>query len=347
MSGQSLGPVLGGIIVQFLGFRAIFWFLFIFGALALILIVFFLPETLRSIASNGTIKLNGIHRPLIYSYKQPAYEDIDHSIPPRKKITFSTVFFPFTALKEKDVFIILIVGATHYTAWSMVTSSTTALFERPFNLNPLQLGLIFLPNGIGSTMGSLVTGRQSRRQWDDAERAYRKEKCIAEHVPLYKKELIDFPFEKARMGNMWWMVLIFVVSTGFYGYSLKLNDDIVVPLILQFLIAYTQASIFNINQTLIVDLYPEASASASAINNLVRCLIGAGGVAVIQPMIDAIGAGTSFAVLASVSAAVSLLLVLEWYKGEGWRRARNERLVAEKQAKLAANTERVVSGEER
>lgn len=347
MSGQSLGPVLGGIIAQFLGFHAIFWFLFIFGSLTLLFIILFLPETLRSIAGNGTIKLEGIHRPLIYSFKQPAYEDIEHNPPPRKKITLSSIFFPFKALKEKDVFIILIVGATHYTVWSMVTSSTTALFEGPFNLNLLQLGLIFLPNGIGSTMGSLLTGRQSKREWDDAERAYRKEKNIPESMPLNKKELVDFPFEKARMGNMWWMVLIFVVATGLYGYSLKLNDDIVVPLILQFLIAYTQASIFNINQTLIVDLYPEASASASAINNLVRCLLGAGGVAVIQPMVDAIGAGPSFVILAGITGLVSLLLILEWYKGEGWRRARKERLAAEKQAKLEADAEKVVSDEKR
>lgn len=93
------------------------------------------------------------------------------------------------------------------------------------------------------------------------------------------------------MGNMLWMILIFVDSTALYGYSINLNGDIIVPLILQFLVAYTQASIFNINQTLVADLYPEASASASALNNLVRRLIGAAGVAAIQPMIDAIGSG--------------------------------------------------------
>lgn len=270
---------------------------------------------------------------------------IDRNTPPKKKITLSTILFPFKALKEKDVFINLIVGATHYTVWSMVTSSTTALFEGPFNLNLLQLGLIFLPNGIGSTMGSLITGKQSQRGWDDAKRAYRKEKNILESIALNKKDLVDFPFEKARMRNMWWMVLIFVVSTGIYGYSLRLTDDIVAPLILQFLIAYTQASIFNINQTLIGDLYPEVSASASAINNLVRCLIGAGDVTVIQPMIDAIGAGPSFVIPAGIAGLVSLLLILEWYKGEGWRRSRKERLATEKLAKPDA--ENVVVSDEK
>lgn len=68
MMGQSIGPVLGGIITQFLGFRSIFWFLFGLGSITLLLILLLLPETLRSIAGNGTLRLAGIHRPLIYTF---------------------------------------------------------------------------------------------------------------------------------------------------------------------------------------------------------------------------------------------------------------------------------------
>lgn len=72
--GQSIGPVFGGIISQYLGFRAIFWFLFGLSAATLLLIVLLLPETLRSIAGNDTIRLTSIHRPLIYSFSPPADE---------------------------------------------------------------------------------------------------------------------------------------------------------------------------------------------------------------------------------------------------------------------------------
>lgn len=66
MMGQSIGPVFGGIISQYLGFQAIFWFLFGLGGLTLLLILLLLPETQRAIAGNGTIRLQGVHRPLIY-----------------------------------------------------------------------------------------------------------------------------------------------------------------------------------------------------------------------------------------------------------------------------------------
>ena len=60
MMGQSIGPVFGGIISNYLSFHAIFWFLFRLGSLTLLLILL-LPETLRSIAGNGTIRLTSIH----------------------------------------------------------------------------------------------------------------------------------------------------------------------------------------------------------------------------------------------------------------------------------------------
>ena len=43
--GPAVGPVIGGILAQFLGWRAIFWFLVIFGAAFLVVFVIFFPET--------------------------------------------------------------------------------------------------------------------------------------------------------------------------------------------------------------------------------------------------------------------------------------------------------------
>lgn len=65
MLGQSVGPAIGGFITEYRGFHGIFWFLAILASATLTVIVVFLPETLQSIAGNGTIRLIGIHRPLI------------------------------------------------------------------------------------------------------------------------------------------------------------------------------------------------------------------------------------------------------------------------------------------
>ena len=59
------GPVIGGILTKFLGFWPIFIFLLIVSIITILAVVAFLPETLRSIAGHGSIRLSGIHEPLI------------------------------------------------------------------------------------------------------------------------------------------------------------------------------------------------------------------------------------------------------------------------------------------
>ncbi|KAF7864300.1 uncharacterized protein EAF02_010268 [Botrytis sinoallii] len=336
MLGQSVGPVFGGIITQYLGFRAIFWFLFGLGALALLLIVVLLPETLRSLAGNGSIILKGIHRPLYYV--QPSTEHPSQELPTKKNVTVSSVIAPLKFLLEKDVFVTLFFGAIIYTVWSMVTSSTTALFSEHFDLNNLELGLIFLPNGAGCISGSYLTGYLMDYNYKVVESRYRKQHNIPADIQVKANELLDFPIEVARMRNIWWIVIVFVITTALYGYSLNL-EIIALPLVLQFFIAYTATAVFSSNSALIIDLYPGKSASATAVNNLSRCLLGAAGVAVVQLIIDALGSGVTFLIFAGITFACTPLLMLEWYHGGRWRTERAEKLKKKEEAKRATDLE--------
>jgi MFS family permease len=152
----------------------------------------------------------------------------------------------------------------------MVTSSTTALFQGRFNLNDLQVGLVFLPNGAGCVAGSYLTGYLMDHDYRTVERQYRQAKGISVDTTLIKKELIDFPIEKSRLRNIWWIIVIFVLTVALYGFSLPLNI-IATSLILQFFIAYTATAVFSLNSALVIDLYSGASASATAVNNFIRC----------------------------------------------------------------------------
>lgn len=203
MMGQSIGPVFGEIITQFLGFRSIFWFLFSLGSITLLLILFLLPETLRSVAGNGTLRLAGIHRPLIYTFSPPSDALIDRDSTPKKKPTLSCIVAPLKFLFEKDVFITLFLGSIVCTVWSMVTSSTTSLFQSRFHLNDLQIGLAFLPNGAGCVTGSYLTGYLMDHDYRVIESQYRTSRGIPEDTKLNKKDLVDFPIEKSSLRNIW------------------------------------------------------------------------------------------------------------------------------------------------
>ncbi|KAK3397523.1 major facilitator superfamily domain-containing protein [Sordaria brevicollis] len=319
MFGLSMGPVIGGIITEYLGFHAIFWFLFIIGGITLAAILLFLPETLRRIAGNGTVPLKGIHRPFFdrplrrryWKEREASTDEGDDNVltAPPPKLTWATVFASFRFMAEKDVIVTLFFGAIVYTVWSMVTSSTTALFQPRFGLSNLQTGLIFIPNGVGCILGSTLSGKVMNRDYQIVESSYRASHHLAGSVEINRKKLADFPISRARLRSSLYFVVPFIVCVA------------------------GQMGLFNLNSTLMVDLYPGASASASAVNNLVRCLIGAVGVALVQFIVDAIGAGLTFLIFAIVTAAGLPLLWLEWRFGERWRRERMERLERQKAEK--------------
>lgn len=148
MLGQGVGPVFGGILAQYLGFRSIFWFLVILSGLSLLSILFLLPETIRTVAGNGTVPLHGIHKPWVYYITGQKDAKAD-AVPTerRNRVTIKTVLAPLGFLIEKDVFITLFFGAIVYTVWSMVTSSTSGLFESVYGLDSVEVGLTFLSNG--------------------------------------------------------------------------------------------------------------------------------------------------------------------------------------------------------
>ncbi|KAK0668211.1 major facilitator superfamily domain-containing protein [Cercophora samala] len=338
MLGQSIGPVIGGIITEFFGFHAIFWFLVILGFMSLLVIVIFLPETLRHIAGNGTIALHGIHRPVVTRHvskhwKQPHAEyndqgDISTSTP---KFTLGSILAPLQFLFEKDVFATLLFGAFVYTIWSMVTSSTTALFQPRYQLSNLQVGLIFLPNGAACVSGSYFTGKILDSDYRLVETQYRASHGISVDTPLETKQLSELPLSRARLRSSWYFVVLFVLAVAGYGFSLSTpllasTPGMALPLVLQFVIAFSATAIFTQNSALMVDLYPGASASATAVNNLVRCSLGAVGVAGVQFIIDRIGVKVTFLIFAVAIIALTPLMWLQWKYGETWRAQRMARL---------------------
>ncbi len=344
MMGQSIGPVLGGVITEYFGFRSIFWFLFALGAVTLLLILVFLPETLRRVAGNGTVRLSGINRPLVYLIRpqESVCAESQASGDPPPRVTLATIISPLRLLVEKDVFATLFFGAVVYAVWSMMTSSTTFLFQDRFQLTDLQVGLLFLPNGAGCVAGSLLTGRLLDRDYRIVEDEYRTTKNLPAGSKLNKKELADFPMARSRLRSAWYLAILFMSAVAGYGFSVSSQmpvegSRIALPLLLQFVIAYTATAMFTQNSALVVDLYPGASASATAVNNLIRCSVGAAGVAAVQFIIDDVGAGLTFLMLALVTLGLTPLLWAELACGERWRQERMERLAREEAAKQAVD----------
>lgn len=123
-------------------------FLLVLSSLTVVIIFAFLPETMRSIAGDGSLRLGGIYKPLVYSIRAPRQAQKPGGPAYSKRVTLLTFVEPLRLLGERDILFNLVFGGVVYSIWSMVTSSTPGLFNTSFALSERLLGLAFLPNGM-------------------------------------------------------------------------------------------------------------------------------------------------------------------------------------------------------
>lgn len=143
--------------------------------------------------------------------------------------------------------------------------------------------------------------------------------------------LQNFPLEKARIQVIWLLLYPGIAATLAYGWAIEKNAHLGAPLVLQFIIGLSFTGSFNVMSTMLVDLYPYSPATATAANNLVRCLMGAAGTAIIIQMIDGMGRAWCFTFVAAVVFVASPLLWVESKWGPKWREDRRLRIENRKQ----------------
>lgn len=97
---------------------------------------------------------------------------------------------------------------------------------------------------------------------------------------------------------------------------------------------------------LMVDIYPGKPATATAANNVVRCLLGAAATAAIGPMTNAMGNGWAYTTLALLFVVSSAGPVATMKYGIKWRKVKKEKAARKQQAKDAkAGRKRTQSGQ--
>ncbi|CAN8100270.1 unnamed protein product [Discula destructiva] len=328
---MAVGPVIGGILAGTLGFRYIFWLLTLLGGVALMMLAVLLPETLRTLAGNGSIPLKGWkYEPLLRAFapweKSTALRSANDDEPQREKLSAGMFFQPMLFLLERDVACTLFFGAVIYTVFSMVSASTSFLLAREYNLSTLQIGLCFLPNGLGCVIGSTLAGKQLDKDFRLAEDAYKYSRDLPRHFKLPKgNQPDDFPLEATRLAQLPIMTAAFCFAVVIYGFSVSSGQALVVPLVAQFVIGYSSTAVLNLNNTLTVDLYPGKSAAATAVNNLARCLVGAVGVSLTDLALEGMKAEWLFLILAGAVLAATPMAWAESTYGMKWRSQRRMR----------------------
>lgn len=283
--GNAFGPLIGGGISSSLGWRAIFWFLLIAAGVMLTSLGFLMPETNRHFAGNGRVIPSRIvnRSPYIWMRgkikKEPRIKENELGRPLEKikiDLMLSLRMFAYW-----DVIFMLVPVSLHYTTWFMILTSQSTLLDTEYGFSTSQVGFSYLSSGLGGLIGSLVSGKLMTLYYNNNRHKFDN-------------------IVKLRLNLAWYPSAAVIAGAIIYGWTIEKHVHYIVPLLSTALVSFSAVFLQNLIQTLLVDLFPDKSASSSACLNLSRCLICACGLAAVDSMVRDVGAGGAFTIMAGI-----------------------------------------------
>ena len=332
--GPSLSPILGGVLSQFLGWRAIFWFLLIFGLALFILMLVFFPETGRKIVGDGSLpppKWNKSVAQYLSERRQKKIEGSDSSTENanvnKPRMRFPNPLASLQVLADKEQFLLLFYSSIIYAGYYAITATITTQFADIYGLNDLEQGLCFIPISIGGILALVTNGK-----FDPVDGNYRRyAKKLG--MPLTRnrhQDLTDFPIERARIEVVLPLLYVGALFIIGYGWLIEKSVNLAAPLVFLAFIGFTTSGAFKVVTVFNVDIAQSKPATAAAAFNLIRCLFGAASTALVNPVIKAWGRGWTFTFIGLLEIGLSPLAWVIYVWGHRWRKEKMERIAAQK-----------------
>ncbi|KAI1081995.1 MFS general substrate transporter [Whalleya microplaca] len=326
VTGPSLGPVIGGVIAEYMGWRSIFWFLAILAFINLLIIFCFFPETCRNVVGNGSIRprrRNQSAWQLIQGCQQgnqsapiPAATASQPTKPGgagkrvRERLMTSLVLF-----SEKELSVLFIYSGFVFAGVYSIATAVPTLFADIYGFSGAQIGLVYLPLAAGSLISVALVGKAMG--WNFRRHA----KLHGLHVDKDQQpDLSSFPIERARLEVAIPPLILSMVVTTAWGWALELKAPVGVVCMLVFFLGLGLVSTVSTFNALIADVRPGKTSAAAAANNILKFLLSAAMAAAIEPLILAVGPGKAYSIIAVLYVLLSPLLYLLMKRGMLWRK---------------------------
>ncbi|KAH7149370.1 major facilitator superfamily domain-containing protein [Dactylonectria estremocensis] len=283
--GPLIAPVIGGVVTQEFGWQATMWFLSIYGLVVLLMILFFLPETLARRKTEEPA-------PAVQTEELQRMRTIDSAKEKTKRFTNSLRRYLIDPLgvilylRYPPVLITVMIAAIAFGSLYVANIAIQQKFSRPpYNYGELIIGLLYIPSGLGYIMASLLGGK-----WIDniMAREARKANRYDE-----KGKLIYFPEDRLRE-NAWIASTVYPLALLMFGWTLKYGVHFMVPAVALFFFGVASMLIFSAATTMLTEFIRKRSSAGVAINNFVRNTLSCIGAIVAAPWINAIDVGWVF-----------------------------------------------------
>lgn len=269
MVGPAFGPIIGGLLNQLQGWRSIFWFLATFSGTAFVVILVALPETCRKIVGNGSVPPPGYSMSVLTYLHLRKQRKLGNAPQRSSTSDFRPRPNPLRSIYiilQKESSLVIFFSGTLFAGYYMVLSSMPAMFAEKYNFTTLQIGLCYIPTGLGSMAASVITGKLLN--WNFRRHA---KACGLELSEAKQQDLTNFPIEAARLQVVSPLFYIAAATVVCYGWVMESHTSLAAPVIFLFISTFCMIGSFTALSTLVIDLNRQSAGTATAAMNLVRC----------------------------------------------------------------------------
>ena len=292
-----LGPLAGGVIVQYLGWRWIFGVLAILCSTNTLAAYFFLKESYAPavLASRKA----GFERNSSIKYYYPG-EDLR---PVRAKV-ISSMYRPLRILFTQPIVLTMAAyqAVLYGTMYALYVSIPAIFNDAPYSFSPSEVGLVYLAPGVGGLVAVLIVVPRIDTVFN---------MLTERHDGVLRPE---FRLPLANIGGAFIPLSLFS-----FGWCVEKQLHWAVVLASMPFFATGQQVVFSAVQNYYIDAFEKYAASAIAAGGVFRSIVG-GIIPVVAPsLFDGLGYGWGTSVLAFLTVALTPSPVLFFYYGERLR----------------------------
>ena len=303
-------PIIGGLLAQYFGWPAIFYFLGVLSALVLVLVTLFHHETCRAQVGDGSVPPKIWNRPLMDILWPPPSitPKIETRFLPKRRLTpLQTIKLAF----RRPAVLLIIFQAILFGGSIAVIITIPVLFAKKFRFNILEIGATHLAYALGG-----FTSRWIFVPLSDAN--IKRHKRLA-GVSEDSDQSSNMRTDRARLQVIIPTVYLGCACAVIYGWILHYDIHVSGPIVMLFFLGNALIGATSLLTGLMLHLNPQQPASALAAMNSFRFLYAAGTAAAANPAMKAVGTGWMGTIIALTYLGASSLLWVMYVYGHRWR----------------------------
>lgn len=314
--GQGLAPFLGAVMDSVWSWPAIFWFSAALEGVIFIIAFIMLPETLRNLVGDMSIKPKlWIHRSLTLWYFKDRIKEYDESKLNKVHIKYE----PWKSLRlifKISVFYVLLPSSILFSTWTISQTTLSVHLARDYHYSTLDVGLCFFAPGAATISGTIFSGKLLDNFYKKRKKAYDM-KLKSDLETLSPLSIPPFNIIYVRLFYIPFAGLFVIMPAVVFGWCIEYKVNIGCILVMCFLITFFCMIPLNTASTVLVDMFPQMSGGATALNNLFRCGMSAIFVSCLTKMEKSMSVGGTYTFMAGISFVSLAFILLLMKKSEG------------------------------